>query len=551
MSKTLFNSRRAILLLSASCCAFPLHSLAGTAQISSDPFDNPDSQHMTEVEPHIFGYGSTLVAAFQQGRYFGGGCSDIGFATSVDSGATWRSGSLPGLTIYVGGDRYVSVSDPAVVYDVAHGIWMVVSLPVARDGILFVSRSSDGLSWDNPVTAGPATSNTFFDKPWITCDNSPDSRFFGNCYIEWDDVTDGGTVLMSTSTDGGATWGRALPTTDSATGLGGQPLVQPNGRVVVPFMSSQGEIRAFSSENGGESWNESLLVASPPSHPVAGELRALTTLPSAAIDGDGTIYVAWADCRFRSSCRSNDIVISTSSDGVAWSDVVRVPIDSTSSSADHFIPGLGVDRNSFAPNVHLGLVYYYYPEANCSFETCQLTGGFITSQDGLGGWSTPRNVTEPMAISWIADTGSGRMVGDYTSTYYSDDGIPHPVFATAFRPVDQFNEAIFSTCTGCVLPLVVETPSADEAPQRQGKEGALQLFAPTNRINIGTSLQIYARRGTTTTNTLGWSVEGAAVGGTVSDTGVFKAPLAPGVFHVVASDGLQQGRLTIEVFTVQ
>src|SRR5262252_1394313 len=87
-------------------------SADGTVQISTDPFTNPLSQHLTEVEPQIYANGSTIVATFQQGRYFGGGSSDIGFATSTNSGLTWQDGSLPGITIFAGGDRYESVSDP-------------------------------------------------------------------------------------------------------------------------------------------------------------------------------------------------------------------------------------------------------------------------------------------------------------------------------------------------------------------------------------------------------------------------------------------------------
>ena len=55
-------------------------ALAGTklVQLSSDPFSNATSQHRTEVEPDTFAAGSTLVSAFQVGRFFGGGASDIG-----------------------------------------------------------------------------------------------------------------------------------------------------------------------------------------------------------------------------------------------------------------------------------------------------------------------------------------------------------------------------------------------------------------------------------------------------------------------------------------
>lgn len=39
---------------------------------------------------------------------------------------------------------------------------------------------------------------------------------------------------MSASTDGGLTWGPAANTGDNATGIGGQPVVQPNGTVILP-----------------------------------------------------------------------------------------------------------------------------------------------------------------------------------------------------------------------------------------------------------------------------------------------------------------------------
>src|SRR5262249_34268917 len=118
------------------------HVWAGsTVEISTDPFDNesgPGSQHMTEVEPHVFSFGSTVVAAFQQGRYFGGGCTDIGFATSLDNGLTWQQGSLPGLTRFVGGDSYDSVSDTAGIFQPAFWIWARRSPPGAGGAAAFV-----------------------------------------------------------------------------------------------------------------------------------------------------------------------------------------------------------------------------------------------------------------------------------------------------------------------------------------------------------------------------------------------------------------------------
>ena len=67
-------------------------------------------------------------------------------------------------------------------------------------------------------------------------------------------------------------------------------------------------------------------------------------LPSAAIDGAGTVYLSWSDCSFESNCSANDIVYSSSTDGTHWSSKVRIPLDPIGSGVDHFINGMGVDH---------------------------------------------------------------------------------------------------------------------------------------------------------------------------------------------------------------
>src|SRR5579863_4872082 len=69
-------------------------------QVSTDPYTNSTSQHQTEVEPDSYAFGSTIVAATQVGRFTDGGASNIGWATSTNSGATWQSGFLPGTTTF-------------------------------------------------------------------------------------------------------------------------------------------------------------------------------------------------------------------------------------------------------------------------------------------------------------------------------------------------------------------------------------------------------------------------------------------------------------------
>jgi hypothetical protein len=413
-------------------------------RLSTDTFTNGSSQHATEVEPDTFAFGSTIVSAFQVGRIFSGGAADIGFATSTDGGATWTNGFLPGITMFQGG-TFSAASDPSVAFDAAHGVWMIASLPLGISNEVAVSRSPDGLNWGNPIKV---SNTTDVDKNWVACDNAAASPFFGHCYVQWDDPSASGLIWMSTSTDGGLTWAPGLNTADLAAGISGQPVVQPNGTVVVPFESWSGaNMLAFTSTDGGASWNTTVAISTITDHLVAGGLRT-SPLPSAEVDGAGTVYVVWQDCRFRSGCTSNDLVMGTSTDGNTWTSVTRIPIDAVSSSVDHFIPGLGVDPATSGSSAHLGLTYYSYSQTNCSFSNCALNVGFVSSQDGGSTWSAPQLLAGPMSLAWLPDTFAGPMVADYISTSYSG-GKAYGVFAVArSNSGTVFDEAIFTNTAG-------------------------------------------------------------------------------------------------------
>jgi hypothetical protein len=406
--------------------------------ISDDPYTNAGSQHRTQVEPDSFGHGSTVVTAFQTGRVFGGGASNIGWATTTNAGRTWTTGMLPGTTIHEGGP-WSYISDPAVAYDPEHDVWMISTLAfgtgasvLGAPSAILTSRSTDGgLTWQSPVTTSLGPSS-FYDKNWIACDTWPASPHYGNCYTEWDDSGLGNRILMSTSTDGGLTWSPAVSPGGLPSGLGGQPVVQPNGVVHVPYSANFGEIRAFRSTDGGVTWTSAVPVATQTTHSVAGGLRD-PPLPSAEVDGSGKVYVVWHDCRFRNGCPSNDIVMSTTTDGIVWSPVARIPIDPVNSTVDHFIPGIGADRASFGADARLALAYYYYPVSGCNVSTCDLTVGFVSSLDAGATWSAPTQLSGPMKMSWIADTSQGRMVADYISTSFAG-GRAVPVFVIAKPP---------------------------------------------------------------------------------------------------------------------
>lgn len=410
--------------------------------LSTDPYTNTYSAHKTEVEPSSFAFGRTIVSAFQVGRVFNGASANIGFATSVNGGRTWIHGFLPRSTINATPPgTYARASDASVTYDLRHHTWLISWLgapSITSNAIVdvLVSRSRNGISWSAPAVI--SARNEFLDKNWTTCDNTSASPFFGHCYTEFEDVSEQSVIFMATSTDGGQTWPVLGNTADMASGVGGQPVVQPGGRVIVPievFTPSAVTISSFISTDGGQSWSATHLIADADFHTSAGNIRNGGALPSARTDASGRVYVTWADCRFEPGCEANDIVLSISDDGITWTAPERIPIDPAGSMVDHFTPGLGVDPLTSGAHAHLALGYYYYPQAACTTSTCQLNVGFISSTDGGKTWSGAAHVAGPMMLTWLAPTSSGLMAGDYMATsIVAGTAAAFPVFAAANPP---------------------------------------------------------------------------------------------------------------------
>jgi hypothetical protein len=399
------------------------------------------------------------VSTFQVGRYFGGSAGAIGFATSTDAGRTWRSGLVPGITqATTPPGPSNAASDPVVVFDVQHGRWLIVTLVNTRsESGLFVNGSADGLNWDPPVRAisyppHQGGEGTAVDKQSVACDNFPSSPFFGHCYVAYTDVAHSrpgqeANLAVQTTSDGGFTWSQPVlfPVEAEVVSPGAQPVVRPNGELVVVFFED-GVVRALRSTDGGATFVPRERVAALRFHrrPVTQNRLRAFTLPTATVDAAGVVYAAWSDCRFRSNCQADDIVWSRSAGPRRWTAPRRIPLGPLR-QREYTIPDLAVDPATRGARTRLALSFYTLNFANCTETTCVLDFHVATSRSAGARWTKPQRVNaQRMRLTWIARTATGRMVGDYTGTVFSAGRVV-AVHVQARAPSSgAFNEALYA-----------------------------------------------------------------------------------------------------------
>ena len=89
---------------------------------------------------------------------------------------------------------------------------------------------------------------------------------------------------------------------------------------------------------------------------------------------------------------------------------------------------------------HLSLAYYFSPNTSCTASTCQLNVGGISSANGGTSWGPATRLTpSPMAVTSLANTNQGYMVGDYISASFAGAKAT-AVFAVATTPGASLGE---------------------------------------------------------------------------------------------------------------
>lgn len=421
-------------------------------KISQDPYTDPAAQHRTEVEPSMVAHGDTIVSAFQVGRFQGTGSDNIGWATSKDAGKSWRHGFLSGTTTVVGGP-WPAVSLPVVAFDEKHMTYLIAMMPFDSGGNgrgITISRSEDAMHWSAPITAATSAGT---NGHWLACDNNRESPFYGNCYDAYLDYTSptANYNVLVVSKDGGRTWSAPVLSPDTLAGLPTSLAVQPNGNFVVLGRNAgpNGDQQyAIPSADGGATLEPSVYITTQQfDYPY---LRS-DPMISSAVDRDGVIYLVFPDCRFKTGCPfvlfpTNDLVMTTSTDGTHWSTIQRIPIDPVTSSVDHVIPGLGAFSGD-GSRTKLALTFYSIDNGTlCVPANCDLNAAYISSDDGGKSWHKAHKVAGPMMQTWLASTYAGQMVSDYLTVSFVN-GQPFGTFALARAPnaqTGELDEAIYA-----------------------------------------------------------------------------------------------------------
>ena len=402
-------------------------------RLSRDPYTAADAQHETEVEPDSFTFGRTTVAAFQVGRRVDGAATNVGWAMTADDGATWRDGLLPGLTV-ASSPRGANTraSDPVVAYDAAHATWLVSTL--ALEGSitrLAINRSGNGATWSTALTALEAqgAEGIAFDKNWLACDNTPTSPFYGRCYLVYTHSAARDMLAVSWSIDGGVTWSAPVDI-GARPGVGVFPAIRPTGELVVVYLIQGGPfaIAASRSTDGAATWGPPVRIAPVDGGCAIRGFRAFS-LPSADVDRTGRVWASWHDCE-SPAAGNNAVFVSTSADGVQWSTPVAV-----TRGRNAVLPAIGIE----AATGRVSIAYMRYRASGVDVER-------VESRGAPTSWAAARRLSaQTMPLTWMADTTSGRMLGDYISVHYAR-GRPLVVWVLATEPVgSSFRQAVYAT----------------------------------------------------------------------------------------------------------
>ncbi len=430
----------------------------------------------------------------------------IGTYESTDGGRTWTDqGQLPGYCETPGQcdpaneAAYRTTSDITIDFDDEGNAYAnVLDAPGGTASFtgfnMTVHTKRPGQPWTGPTVVHNnrvnALTNRLFldDKNWIAVDNNTDVNGapnkprdgkIGTMYICWS--FDGSTIplqqiVVMRSRDGGKSWGGIAPGDNIPlpisqktliSGIGCHLAIGPRGEVYATWYDNQlNALMQSKSTNRGASWSLAVPIAgiSGVNRPFAGEAFRNLSLPTTAVDGNGTIYVAAASRngegfpllgnlatigkeikqgtltvpglqKLLSSKKANDlagvdykaggdgtgpqsgsdiVLFRSTNGGRSYSKPVRVNQDPVNGDADQFQPWIAVTESG---QVNISFFDRRNDPSNYFIDTY-----LARSEDG-GATFTDRRASARMwdpAVNAPTST-SGKFIGDYQGLVADDD----------------------------------------------------------------------------------------------------------------------------------
>lgn len=228
--------------------ASPFPASCGGALPGSQSYEDAEVEPYVAVDPTNPAH---LIGVWQQDRWSDGGAHGLMSGYTLDNGKHWTLVPLPFSRCSAttgAGTRYARASDPWVSFSpdgTAYSISISFTgntFQAGSKGAVLVTRSTDGgASWGDPTVLIADGIHAFSDKEAITADAN-DSNFV---YAVWDRLTDTdlGPTYFSRTTDGGISWepARAIydPGLDNQT-IGNEIVSLPDGSIVDFFNEIDG-----------------------------------------------------------------------------------------------------------------------------------------------------------------------------------------------------------------------------------------------------------------------------------------------------------------------